>query len=698
MKKRQLNKTTIESLFPGGTWTQEGTRYEVESPLRDDKNNGGAFVIFWPEGNFFDSAAVKKEHEKGSFRQLLILSGKAKDKKEVDKILLGKEIKRKIYSYTDKENNELFQVVRVDYEFGKKFYQRHKKEDGKYTKGVPEDLKKRPLYLLPALIDHKGIVILVEGEKCADVANRYFLDNNRQDKYIVTTWPMGAGSISITDFSPLKGKKLILWPDNDDAGIKAMKDIALNFPGCLLVDTSELEEKEDIADVIESGKKIWAFLKNAVPQEIDNTFVAKMPSKLWYKPDTYTTKNGAFRVLDTVENFQALLSFYDIELKENLMSHDVEFFYKGKKDSSEGKRNNAFLNQLTTLCNRNSFRVGSIGGHVVQIAHQNSYHPAKEFIESKEWDGENRIEKLYGLLHLEEKFYKLLLKKWLLSCVAVLYEPLPFYRGVLVLQGPQSIGKTTFLMSLFPSDCFYEGLTLDPKNKDSIEIAISHWVCELGELGATFRKSDKEQLKSFLTKRKDSIRFAYERRKEDYPRRTVFCGTVNELKFLSDETGSSRFWVIPVEKIEYLHNVNIQQLWAQVKNIYDSAKLEKKENIWWLSPEQEKILLQMLQQHEQIDVMQELLFATYPAQDEMLNPKTISNLPLKTATEICRDMLKRTPKRQEVNRLHDIILKHDYFKTGYENRNKKYHVPEMRDVFDSPNIKDIDQEKKKMEA
>ena len=74
----------------------------------------------------------------------------------------------------------------------------------------------RPLYNLPD-IAQSDRVIWVEGEKCADELTK--------QGYTATCTIGGAGMLSRNtkdkfDFSPLQGKELIIWPDNDDAGRK----------------------------------------------------------------------------------------------------------------------------------------------------------------------------------------------------------------------------------------------------------------------------------------------------------------------------------------------------------------------------------------------------------------------------------------------------------------------------------------------
>jgi hypothetical protein len=78
----------------------------------------------------------------------------------------------------------------------------------------------RPLYGLELLAqsDPETTVILVEGEKTADAARQLF----PASLAIVMTWPGGCPGIRHADFRPLADRHVILVPDHDDAGRKAM--------------------------------------------------------------------------------------------------------------------------------------------------------------------------------------------------------------------------------------------------------------------------------------------------------------------------------------------------------------------------------------------------------------------------------------------------------------------------------------------
>lgn len=79
----------------------------------------------------------------------------------------------------------------------------------------------RPLYRLDQLASYPDAeVVIVEGEKSAEAGAR--LLQNR----VCIAWPGGAAAVGQVDFKPLFGRHVILWPDNDQPGIKAMRKVA----------------------------------------------------------------------------------------------------------------------------------------------------------------------------------------------------------------------------------------------------------------------------------------------------------------------------------------------------------------------------------------------------------------------------------------------------------------------------------------
>lgn len=206
------------------------------------------------------------------------------------------------------------------------------------------------------------------------------------------------------------------------------------------------------------------------------------------------------------------------------------------------------------------------------LAARYAYNPVLGLIDRYRWDGVDRLPELHAILGLKEDdtLSRTLLHKWLLQCLTLQYNTpdRPFGAdGVLVLTGPQGIGKTSFFRRLAMLPFFFkEGAAIDFRDKDSYIRATACWICELGELESTLRR-DVEKLKAFLTQTTDEYRLPYARADSHNVRRTSFCGTCNSEEFLIDTTGNRRFWSISVEKIdlEALRQFPSIMLWAQIR-------------------------------------------------------------------------------------------------------------------------------------
>lgn len=104
----------------------------------------------------------------------------------------------------------------------------------------------RPLYRLPELIAAPDLpVLVVEGEKAADAAHRMV-----GDLFAVVSWPGGAKAVSKADFTALIGRKVTIWPDNDDVGRDAAKQIRTAIGSARIVShRSDWADGYDAADL-----------------------------------------------------------------------------------------------------------------------------------------------------------------------------------------------------------------------------------------------------------------------------------------------------------------------------------------------------------------------------------------------------------------------------------------------------------------
>lgn len=157
-----------------------------------------------------------------------------------------------VHEYLDSKGELLFYVLRHDRANGSKSFTplSYWRDSGWLQKMLPG---KRPLYGLQLLAKHKkSPVIVVEGEKSADAGAAFGSD------YVFMTWPSGSSAYKQADWKVLAGRNVILWPDADDPGIKAMDGIAEILKGSKVKSIQDLDVSEqsggwDAADALSEG-------------------------------------------------------------------------------------------------------------------------------------------------------------------------------------------------------------------------------------------------------------------------------------------------------------------------------------------------------------------------------------------------------------------------------------------------------------
>jgi len=140
------------------------------------------------------------------------------------------------------------------------------------------------------------------------------------------------------------------------------------------------------------------------------------------------------------------------------------------------------------------------------------------------------------------------------------------YDNMLILAGPQGIGKSTLLDKM--SRGWFNDSIRTFEGKEASELLQGVWLVEIAELDA-FRRTDVARIKQFLSLRTDRFRAAYGRHVKELPRCCVFFGTSNTTDFLQDRTGNRRFWPVDVGVAPVTKSVwfdlpgEIDQLWAE---------------------------------------------------------------------------------------------------------------------------------------
>jgi hypothetical protein len=215
---------------------------------------------------------------------------------DFDQIMVGNKRPTKVYTYVTEDNQSAFWVLRIesDKPNGKKqirpYSSVHYDDGDRFELAL--NCNARPLYRLYELMaDPDRPVLVVEGEKTCEAAQEYF-----GEEYMVTTWAGGTGGVKKTVWEPLKDRKVILWPDNDEPGIRAMKLVASlinghnekNVPSLVLHEVDEiLPEGWDLADKFDPDEfSPESLLSKAEPinfEEMKSTLAQSADAAEWIK-------------------------------------------------------------------------------------------------------------------------------------------------------------------------------------------------------------------------------------------------------------------------------------------------------------------------------------------------------------------------------------------------------------------------------
>jgi len=520
----------------------------------------------------------------------------------------------KEYLYTDEHSNIAYVVCRTNSK--PRFIQKRPHEDGSwiwglgegmYVKNVMGDWSKPkkavensvfidslktfyPYRITSGLVDKNRLkegICLCEGEKDAD--------NLGVLGFITTTFSGGAGAWKKEYLKYFEGRKVYIIKDNDDAGEEgAIKKAEILQDKALLVKIIKMPQNgnikvKDVSNWLENGGTKEQFIKlvKETPEyQHREKEIIPADSVLGIAPNQSIDSNVGFiewahtgdkgKPLSTIQNTAILLRAYNISIRYNVVKKDIEVSIPGRQWLIDNHANCA-LAEISSLAVRHGLAEGRVKQYLIAIADAFAYNPFADWIKIKEWDGISRIEELFNTLDCQEneEFGLLMLKKWLIAGIEANFNHNGVSRApVLVLQGSQYLGKTTWFWSLINGSKEFgkESCSLNPSDKDSVMQAVSYAICELGELESIFKRAEMGALKAFLSKDFDQLRKPYAETDSKYPRRTIFMATVNQREVLHDETGNTRFWMIECGTgLNGKHGINMQQVWAEAFNLWQSG-------------------------------------------------------------------------------------------------------------------------------
>lgn len=225
---------------------------------------------------------------------------------------------------------------------------------------------------------------------------------------------------------------------------------------------------------------------------------------------------------------------------------------------------------------------------VIDKAVDKRVSPIRDYLESLEWDGKERIKTcLPGAAHT--RYNELVARKVLAAAVARVYQPGLKWDHTLVLQGGEGLGKSTWIERMatvgLPERRTYH-YTLGPINaKDTLLAMHMSWIVVSDE-GHSLKKSDNDALKEFLTRTHDVFRMPYDRDTVVHPRQCVIWSTTNDDTFLRRQEGNRRFLMVRcLERfdIDSMTPEVVDQLWAEAVHLY------KNDERLWLTDDEARL-------------------------------------------------------------------------------------------------------------
>jgi len=525
-----------------------------------------------------------------------------------------------VYPYVDKNGHLVSRVCRHEWE----------DEKGEKQKGLPIDsllepipppwkaeddslpwipkappLPLRPLYRLKELLDAPldDVIMFPEGEKDADTCVRL--------GFTATSVMGGADNWWGTYALAFEGRRVYVLIDNDDKGrirgelVRRM--LSRVAESVQVIMPQGVGNKGDITDwtinnpsaVRKDVMKMVNSNENWVPpfdrkkdetlnDELQKIIVAVRRREGW-KDLVKRTK-----VMRSPLNAGKALDLLEIGVRFDEFNNKVLLNNTGRDvyDTFMIDEVTLWIVKRIALIWETAFSQNMIRAEIAERAVHAHFSPVRDWFNGLNWDNTKRLDSwLITYLGAEDTpLNRAYGRKWLMAGVRRIMSPKvnqSISPGVkfdymLVLEGPQGIGKSTALRILAGDEWFTDRLSfkvIDDQRK-IIEVITGKLIVEMSELaGLPIREV--EDVKNFLSRTHDTARLAYRREPEELARTAIFAGTTNS-KFYLHDSENRRFWCVGCGELNLVQLAkDREQLWAEaVAAAYTDESLELPKELW----------------------------------------------------------------------------------------------------------------------
>ena len=428
----------------------------------------------------------------------------------------------------------------------------------------------RPIYHLPDI--GEGEIVILEGERDADAWRGGYSTPS-------TTWAGGANSWHLADWTPLRGRDVLIVADADAPGHKAAQGLGSHLAGL------DCKVSLALAPVGHDAGKDFSDWFAKLGAEGAREIVEGLRQPLAPAAVTHFPHRDAAALETAFEDLGVEIR-YNLRRQQSELREGDETWHEFT-DRSTGKLRRRIAERFTYDTERGARRL-HYGRETWKdctdaILYDHEIDPFLDWLCSLEkWDGTDRLDHWLRDVFVLDDTNNAELVAWasrfvFLGATWRAFKPGTKLDEMPVLVGQQGIGKSTALRLALPPDqpdLFADGLHLAAGAKDRAEALQGRVIVEVAEMAGTNR-AELESLKAFLSRVDDgTVRLAYRHNPESSPRRAVIVGTTNdETPLPNDPSGNRRFVVVRIadgdvgELVDYF-NGNRIQLWAEAVHRY----------------------------------------------------------------------------------------------------------------------------------
>lgn len=346
------------------------------------------------------------------------------------------------------------------------------------------------------------------------------------------------------------------------------------------------------AQVIKDCKYDVHFLTRIKARRIELDTLAKAkraevkgaPVRLTFEecqPGQYATYSDAGLPLPNFINAQLVFRDLEINASFNLMNEKKTCYLDGR-EVDIGTLRNLMWNKVYV-----DFPQNVLEQALDAYCRRFTFHPILDYLESiRHLECKGIIDSWLTITLGAEnnELNREIGKKMLLAMVTRAYKPGAKFDQMVVLEGLQGAGKSTFLEILAGTDYFNSGKILSMSSKEQMEALNGRWVYESADL-VGHGKADVDTVKAFLSATSDNGRWAYAVDVRDRKRTAIIVGTTNKENYLLDETGNRRIWPVACMAVP-------------TGTVYDGIACPNEVDLKWLRDNRDHLFREALQLYD----------------------------------------------------------------------------------------------------